>query len=148
MRLFVKFIILVVILGILLPISPIAVVAGAVIGLYVIEYWRAKNLALNTMLKEKYVNARQKLRARIEREPKQFTEGVTEEEALELDEFARDLEEETIEAAELDQISDSWIAKAERRRAMLRRALWRFATAPFRRLAHLVLNLTEGEKRD
>lgn len=141
MRLFIKFIVTLVILMLLLPLPPLAVVAAAVATLYVLEYWRAKNIALSNVIREKYVNARQRMRERIGHDPR--FEAETEEEALEIDELTEALKDELDKS---DQLSDSWIAKAERHRATIRSAIWRSASWPIRKFANLLLSLFGGDK--
>lgn len=147
MRLFIKFLVVLLVLMLLVPLPPLAIVVAAVGTLYVLEYLRAKNIALKTIVEEKYVQARRRLRARLESDRPNVYDAETEEDALDIDELSKDLEAELDEGAPIDELSDTWIAKAERHRARIRRAIWRTVSWPIRKVAHLLLSLFEEDRR-
>lgn len=146
MRLLIKFVILVIVLMLLLPLPPLAVVISAVITLYVLEYLRAKNIALRTLIEEKYVDARRRIQARVNGPHKPFIDAETEKEALDIDELTRDVEEELERAKPIDELSETWLAKAERHRAAIRRAIWRTVLWPLRTLGRMLLSLTDTKE--
>lgn len=147
MRLILRFIIIAALLAFTLPLPPLGVLVGALATLWTLEYWRAKNIALKTILQEKWLNTRQRLQARLKDDRGASFEAETEEEALEIDEIARDLADELDASRPNDQLSESWLAKVEQRRAQVRKMLWRFVSAPIRLIGRAILSLTDDDKR-
>lgn len=143
MRLFIKFLLLVGLMAILLPLSPIAVVIGAVVALYVMEHFRLKSKTFKAVLDEKFTRVRDKVRKHEELRERAIDGEFDDKDSLNVDDMVEDLKDELDRTAELDQLSDSWLAKVEAHRVQLRRSIWRGISWPIRKIARMLLSLTE-----